>query len=92
MRLPEQAAAWPARRRSPHHPRRESHGRPAEFGLLGAGRGRPELTPAEGHILVHATLGLVVDYGRVFGDDERICPRQWVIRLMEPVLSGRAGP
>ncbi|MGV9667604.1 TetR/AcrR family transcriptional regulator [Nocardia niigatensis] len=50
---------------------------------------RPELTPAEGHILVHAALGLVVDYGRVFGDSERICSRQWVIRLMESVLFGR---
>ncbi|WP_328601786.1 TetR/AcrR family transcriptional regulator [Nocardia terrae] len=51
-------------------------------------RVRPELTPIEGQILVHAALGLVVDYGRVFGDTERICQRQWVIRLMEAVLFG----
>ncbi|WP_369637159.1 TetR/AcrR family transcriptional regulator [Nocardia sp. JMUB6875] len=49
---------------------------------------RPNLTTAERHILVHAALALVVDYGRVFGDNERICPRQWVIRLMEAVLFG----
>ncbi|MTE15235.1 TetR/AcrR family transcriptional regulator [Nocardia aurantiaca] len=60
----------------------------AEWATLLA-RVRTELTPAEGHILVHAALGLVVDYGRVFGDNERIYPRQWVIRLMEAVLFGR---
>ncbi|BEK89006.1 TetR/AcrR family transcriptional regulator [Nocardia seriolae] len=51
-------------------------------------RVRPELTTTEADILVHAALGLVVDYGRVFGDAERIRPRQWVIRLMEAVLFG----
>ncbi|WP_405495839.1 TetR/AcrR family transcriptional regulator [Nocardia sp. NBC_00511] len=49
---------------------------------------RPGLSPVEASILVHAALGLVVDYVRVFGDHDRICPRQWVIRLMEAVLFG----
>ncbi|MFD6356215.1 TetR/AcrR family transcriptional regulator [Nocardia tengchongensis] len=51
-------------------------------------RVRPGLTPAAAAVLVHAALGLVVDYARVFGDDERIHPRQWVIGLMEAVLFG----
>lgn len=51
-------------------------------------RVRPGLTPAEAAVLVHAALGLVVDYARVFGDDERIHPRPWVIGLMEAVLFG----
>ncbi|MFE3003373.1 TetR/AcrR family transcriptional regulator, partial [Nocardia sp. NPDC059246] len=63
----------------------------AEWATLLA-RVRPELSRAEGQILVHAALGLVVDYGRVFGDDERIYPRRWVIRLMESVLFGRVAP
>ncbi|MEV6097377.1 hypothetical protein [Nocardia sp. NPDC051981] len=62
----------------------------AEWATLLA-RVRPELGRAEGQTLVHAALGLVVDYGRVFGD-ERIYPRQWVIRLMESVLFGRVAP
>ncbi|MEU0539103.1 TetR family transcriptional regulator [Nocardia sp. NPDC005978] len=53
---------------------------------------RPELTQAEAQILVHATLGMVVDYGRVFGDDERACPLPWVIELMRSALFGRGEP
>ncbi|MEV6072366.1 TetR/AcrR family transcriptional regulator [Nocardia sp. NPDC052001] len=47
---------------------------------------RPELSPAEAHILVHAALGLVVDFGRVYGDDEKLCPQRWVIWLMQIAL------
>ncbi|MGV9409005.1 TetR/AcrR family transcriptional regulator [Nocardia sp. NPDC003693] len=53
---------------------------------------RPELTAAEAQVLVHVALGLVVDYGRVFGDDERACPHGWVIELMLTALFGHAGP
>ncbi|MFB8005841.1 TetR/AcrR family transcriptional regulator [Nocardia sp. NPDC056000] len=47
---------------------------------------RDELSPAEAHILVHAALGLVVDFGRVYGDDEKLCPQRWVIWLMQIAL------
>ncbi|WP_067542826.1 TetR/AcrR family transcriptional regulator [Nocardia crassostreae] len=55
---------------------------------------RPELSEGEARILVHAAFGLVVDLGRVFGDDlaaspgSRICPQERVIRLMEITLFG----
>ncbi|MFI6868171.1 TetR/AcrR family transcriptional regulator [Nocardia sp. NPDC050406] len=49
---------------------------------------RPELSEGEARILVHAAFGLVVDLGRVFGDDPRICPPARVIRLMEVTLFG----
>ncbi|WP_459962518.1 TetR/AcrR family transcriptional regulator [Nocardia sp. IFM 10818] len=49
---------------------------------------RPELSEGEARILVHAAFGLVVDLGRVFGDDPRICPQERVIRLMEVTLFG----
>ncbi|NNH75072.1 TetR/AcrR family transcriptional regulator [Nocardia uniformis] len=49
---------------------------------------RPDLSEGEARILVHAAFGLVVDLGRVFGDDPRICPPARVIRLMEVTLFG----
>ncbi|MFE6860452.1 TetR/AcrR family transcriptional regulator [Nocardia sp. NPDC057668] len=49
---------------------------------------RPELSDGEARILVHAGFGLVVDLGRVFGDDQRVCPQERVIRLMEVTLFG----
>ncbi|MEV6767671.1 TetR family transcriptional regulator [Nocardia sp. NPDC051030] len=48
---------------------------------------RPELSEGEARILVQAAFGLVVDLGRVFGDDP-ICPQERVIRLMEVTLFG----
>ncbi|SUA73531.1 transcriptional regulator BetI [Nocardia otitidiscaviarum] len=57
---------------------------------------RPELSESEARILVHAAFGLVVDLGRVFGDDPRICPPARVIRLMRVTLfgavAGSSGP
>ncbi|WP_067574622.1 TetR/AcrR family transcriptional regulator [Nocardia acidivorans] len=52
---------------------------------------RPELSEGEARILVHAGFGMVVDMGRVFGADLRICPQERVIRLMEVTLFGRSG-
>lgn len=49
---------------------------------------RPELTNGEAQMLVHAALGLVVDFGRVFGDDRDACPHAWVVELMRSVLFG----
>lgn len=49
---------------------------------------RSDLSEGEARILVHAAFGLVVDLGRVFGDDPRICPPARVIRLMEVTLFG----
>ncbi|MGV9415885.1 TetR/AcrR family transcriptional regulator [Nocardia sp. NPDC003693] len=49
---------------------------------------RPELSDGEARILVHAGFGLVVDLGRVFGEDQRVCPQERVIRLMEVTLFG----
>ncbi|OXR43945.1 HTH-type transcriptional regulator BetI [Nocardia cerradoensis] len=49
---------------------------------------RPELSEAQARILVQAGFGLVVDLGRVFGDDENLCPPQRVMALMEVVLFG----
>ncbi|WP_372494184.1 MULTISPECIES: TetR/AcrR family transcriptional regulator [Nocardia] len=52
-------------------------------------RVRPELSEAQARILVHAAFGLVVDLGRAF-DDDRICPQDKVIRLLEVTLFGAA--
>lgn len=49
---------------------------------------RPELPEAQARILVHAAFGLVVDLGRVFGEDPRRCPQDRVISLMETILFG----
>ncbi|MRH86996.1 TetR family transcriptional regulator [Nocardia sp. SYP-A9097] len=51
---------------------------------------RPELSEGEARILVHAGFGMVVDMGRVFGDDPRICSQERVIRIMEVTLFGAA--
>lgn len=53
---------------------------------------RPELSEGEARILVQAAFGLVVDLGREFGDDPRICPQARVIRLMEVTLFGPVRP
>ncbi len=50
---------------------------------------RPELTEAQARILVQAAFALVVDLGRVYGDDENRCPPDRVVALMEIVLFGR---
>lgn len=50
---------------------------------------RPHLPRAQARILVHAGFGLVVGLGRLFGNDQRICPRTHVIGLMEATLFGR---
>ncbi|WP_030515604.1 TetR/AcrR family transcriptional regulator [Nocardia sp. NRRL WC-3656] len=50
---------------------------------------RPELARAQARILVHAGFGLVVGLGRLFGNDQQICPRAQVIGLMEMTLFGR---
>ncbi len=49
---------------------------------------RNDLTEAQARILVQASFGLVVDLGRVFGDDEGMCPPDQVVALMEVVLFG----
>ncbi len=54
--------------------------------LVGA---RPELSPAQARVLVHAGFGLVVGLGRLFGNDQRICSRAQVVGLMETTLFGR---
>ncbi|MEV0335078.1 helix-turn-helix domain-containing protein [Nocardia sp. NPDC050717] len=48
---------------------------------------RPELSLGEARILVHAAFSLVVDLGRAF--DDRICPQDTVIQLLEAILLGR---
>ncbi|WP_245717618.1 TetR/AcrR family transcriptional regulator [Nocardia jejuensis] len=53
---------------------------------------RPELSDGEARILVQAAFGLVVDMGRAFGTDQRICPQDRVIRLMEVTLFGAVPP
>nr|WP_324192725.1 TetR/AcrR family transcriptional regulator [Nocardia transvalensis] len=53
---------------------------------------RPELSEAQARILVQAAFGLVVDLGRAFGGDDRICPQDKVIRLLEVVLFGHPLP
>ncbi|MFC4372853.1 TetR/AcrR family transcriptional regulator [Nocardia halotolerans] len=52
---------------------------------------RPELSAGEARILVHAAFSLVVDLGRVFGDDG-ICPQDTVVRLLQTVTLGRPLP
>lgn len=49
---------------------------------------RPQLTQAQARILVQAAFALVVDLGRVFGDEDRSCPQDRVIRLLEVTLFG----
>ncbi len=49
---------------------------------------RPELSQAQARILVQAAFSLVVDLGRVFGEGDRICPRDRVISLLEVTLFG----
>lgn len=49
---------------------------------------RSDLSDGEARILVHAGFGLVVDMGRVFGENQRICPQERVIRLMQITLFG----
>ncbi|MBB5915151.1 AcrR family transcriptional regulator [Nocardia transvalensis] len=49
---------------------------------------RPDLPEAHARIVVHAAFGLVVDLGRLFGNDQRICPPDQVSRLMEVTLFG----
>nr|WP_084519236.1 TetR/AcrR family transcriptional regulator [Nocardia mexicana] len=53
---------------------------------------RPELSEAQARVLVQAAFGLVVDLGRVFGNDEHICPQDRVSNLMETILFGRPQP
>ncbi|QLY32395.1 TetR/AcrR family transcriptional regulator [Nocardia huaxiensis] len=53
---------------------------------------RPELSEGEARILVQAAFGLVVDLGRAFHDDQRMCPQDRVIRLMEVTLFGATAP
>ncbi|WP_460700183.1 TetR/AcrR family transcriptional regulator [Nocardia thraciensis] len=53
---------------------------------------RPELSEAQARVLVQAAFGLVVDLGRVFGNDEHICPQDKVSSLMETILFGRPQP
>nr|WP_232236343.1 TetR/AcrR family transcriptional regulator [Nocardia sp. BMG51109] len=53
---------------------------------------RPELSEAQARILVQAAFGLVVDLGRVFGNNEHICPPDRVSSLMEVTLFGRPQP
>ncbi|WP_433731156.1 TetR/AcrR family transcriptional regulator [Nocardia sp. CA-129566] len=50
---------------------------------------RPELSPAEARVLVHAALALVVDLGQWLGPDNPVCSRQRVAHLMQVILFGR---
>lgn len=50
---------------------------------------RTELSEAQARILVQAAFGLVVDLGRVFGNDAHICPPDRVSSLMEVIVFGR---
>ncbi|WP_433682574.1 TetR/AcrR family transcriptional regulator [Nocardia sp. CA-119907] len=50
---------------------------------------RPELSPAEARVLVHAALALVVDLGQWLGPDNPLCSRQRVAHLMQVILFGR---
>ncbi|MFF0489759.1 TetR/AcrR family transcriptional regulator [Nocardia sp. NPDC004068] len=52
---------------------------------------RPELSEGQARILVQAAFALVVDLGRAFHDD-RICPQDKVIRLLEVTLFGGPRP
>ncbi|MBB5914553.1 AcrR family transcriptional regulator [Nocardia transvalensis] len=53
---------------------------------------RPELTEGQARILVQAAFGLVVDLGRAFDDNGRICPQDRVMQLMEVILFGAPRP
>ncbi|WP_227983557.1 TetR/AcrR family transcriptional regulator [Nocardia spumae] len=53
---------------------------------------RPRLPRAQARILVHAGFGLVVGLGRLFGNDQRICPREHVVGLMATTLFGHPAP
>ncbi|WP_040798701.1 TetR/AcrR family transcriptional regulator [Nocardia higoensis] len=55
-------------------------------------RTRPELSPAEARVLVHAALAQVVDLGQWLGPDNQICDRARVIHLMHAILFGPAAP
>ncbi|SLH52930.1 TetR family transcriptional regulator [Mycobacteroides abscessus subsp. abscessus] len=50
---------------------------------------RPELSPAEARVLVHAALAQVVDIGQWLGPDNPICSQARVIHLMQVILFGR---
>ncbi|MBF6165518.1 TetR family transcriptional regulator [Streptomyces gardneri] len=50
---------------------------------------RPELSPAEARLLVHAGFALVVDLGERFGSSDPVCSPGRVIRLMQVILFGR---
>jgi AcrR family transcriptional regulator len=50
---------------------------------------RPELSPAEARLLVHAAFALVVDLGERFGSTDPVCSPGRVIRLMQVILFGR---
>ncbi|WP_067853335.1 TetR/AcrR family transcriptional regulator [Nocardia shimofusensis] len=54
------------------------------------GQARPELSPAEARVLVHAALAQVVDLGQWLGPDNPICARTRVIHLMHTILFGPA--
>ncbi|MBF6211521.1 TetR/AcrR family transcriptional regulator [Nocardia puris] len=58
-----------------------------EWAKLAAGA-RPELSPAEARVLVHAALALVVDLAQWLGPDNPICGRDRVAHLMRVILSG----
>jgi AcrR family transcriptional regulator len=49
---------------------------------------RPALSQVQARILVQAAFNLVVDLGRVFDDQDGICPPDRVIRLVETTLFG----
>lgn len=51
---------------------------------------RPELSPAEARVLVHAALAQVVDLGQWLGPDNPICDRTRVVHLMHTILFGPA--
>ncbi|WP_054816081.1 TetR/AcrR family transcriptional regulator [Nocardia arizonensis] len=50
---------------------------------------RPELSPAEARVLVHAAFAQVVDVGQWLGPESPICSPTRVMRLMRIILFGR---